>query len=570
MKVKKAVVFTVFLLLATGVITLAAQNEYVRVIVKMDVPGIETLTARSNGFKTGVMDGAYLQAAASADAELDRAISRARDEVLHQLNGMPYTITRTYSTLPYTGLTVTAGTLDKLQTLPQVLTIVEDKAVARSAALPPAREIQTIDNTGDTGAPMLDQTVSIVGADLAWSYGYTGSGWYVAVLDTGIMPSHEMFQGKPIVEQCYASGEDSDDRENGGCPNGKTEMSGPGSAAHYEARYYHGSHVAGIAAGNNHRGRFGVAKDAGIIAINVFSYFDSENAVLSWNSDQLKGLEFLYLKRAEYKIAAANLSLGGYVRHEDYCDSDMLRPAIDNLSAVGIATVISGGNEAYCGAVAAPACVRSAVAVGAVDKSDNEYWSGNWHDDMIDLIAPCVIITSAAGYGNDSYAAGTGTSMAAPHVAGAWAIMKQFSEQLTVDDILGILQATGTPIYSGKCSSTVPRTRFNVGNALKTLLFIAPPTSLSALQTVNRSLLQSEYINIISWEPNPFNHDKNVAQYKIYALRNSQLNLLAQVDASTSSYMHRDAGNRQPVTYAVTAVDDLGNESYPTYFNLEF
>ena len=94
----------------------------------------------------------------------------------------------------------------------------------------------------DTGPapPTLNNTISLIGADDVWASGYTGSGWYVAILDTGIRSTHEMFSGKTIVEACFSN--DSD------CPNSSTEMFGSGAAAHYydyssASGYDHGTHV---------------------------------------------------------------------------------------------------------------------------------------------------------------------------------------------------------------------------------------------------------------------------------------------------------------------------------------
>jgi hypothetical protein len=105
-----------------------------------------------------------------------------------------------------------------------------------------------------------------------------------------------MFQGKHIIEQCYTA--------EGTCPNGQTEMSGVGSAEPYYSllEYFdqspeHGSHIAGIAVGNDRDNHLGVAKDANIIAVKIFSLFPfadceyygySNPCELSWDSDQLK------------------------------------------------------------------------------------------------------------------------------------------------------------------------------------------------------------------------------------------------------------------------------------------
>lgn len=541
----------------------AVEKGFVRVIVKLDVPDIEALTAVSTGFKTGNRDSAYIQAAYNADLALDETISHTRNMVLHRLNGSHYRVNRTYSTLPFVALSVTAETLEKLRTIPEVLNIVEDKATS----LPPPVEQSA---AADISQPQLINSVKIIGADAAWGLGFTGAGWYVAVLDTGILTSHEMFQGKHIIEQCYALGDDWYDKENGGCPNGRTQMSGPGSAAHYENRFGHGTHVTGIVAGNNQNDRFGVAKDANIIAVQVFSYFSGEDEVLSWDSDQIRGLEYVYEMRNTYNIASVNMSLGGDDKYSSFCNSDSRAVAIANLKAAGIATTVASGNSSYCDGVNAPACISSAVAVNSTNKDDTESYFGNWHDVMVQLMAPGDNIFSADPITNFNYRSRSGTSMSAPHAAGAWAIIKQFDGNLGVDDIVSLFRDTGKVISSSRCPDAVSESRINVGDAIFTLLTLAPPVNLSVEQVMNKSFLRTEYINNITWESNPFNEGKNVTHYKIYVVQGSQLNLLAQVNNSIFQYWHRNVQVNEDITYAVTAVDNQGHESLPTYYNLEF
>lgn len=266
----------------------------------------------------------------------------------------------------------------------------------------------------------------------------------MGILDTGIRSTHEMFAGKTIVEACFSA--------DSACPNGSTEMYGSGAAAHYYGYtgYDHGTHVAGIAAGNSGT-IFGVAKNADIVAVQVFSPFtgsicgSSSTCVLSYPSDQLKGLEYIYSIRGSYNIAAANMSLGGG-KYASYCDTDPRKAAIDNLRAVGISTVISSGNEGYCGYVGSPACISSAVTVGATNDADVETSFNNWSATLLDFFAPGYQIYSATGASNSSYGTKSGTSMAAPHVTGAWALLKQYKATGTVTEFFGALNSTGLSV----------------------------------------------------------------------------------------------------------------------------
>ncbi|MCP5107115.1 MAG: S8 family serine peptidase, partial [bacterium] len=544
---------------------IASEKGYVRVIIKMDVPDIKALTDMSTSFKTGnsPSNRTFRQAAYNADLGLEYAISLTTDGVLHRLNGTFYRVNSTYKTLPFVALTVTADTVERLKTIPEILDIVEDKP----APLPEPTEPETAGDENDIDRPMLDRSVEIVGANTAWGFGYTGQDWYVAILDTGLRTSHEMFQGKHIIEQCFARGDSFNDLENGHCPNGKISMSGPGSAAHFQDRFGHGSHVAGIATGNNGVDRFGVARDANIIAVNVFSYVAAWDDVGAYGADVLDGLEFVYTLRNDYKIASTNLSLGGGAYY-NFCN-DFRTDAINNLRAAGIASAISSGNDGLCNAVGAPACIPGAVTVNGTDKDDNVYGGGNWDNEMVDLMAPGVSINSAVALGDATYGGKTGTSMAAPHVAGAWAIMRQYDENMSVDEILMTLQDNGTPITSYNCSGT--ETRFNVANALMSLFVISPPANIAGEQKTNRSLLQTEYINELSWDTNPYNAGKNITRYRIYVVGGgNQLTNIGEVDSSTFTFWHRKVSKREAITYAVTSVNADGAESPPYYYTLEF
>ncbi len=438
----------------------AGETGYARVLIKLDVKNIKKLTGNSTQYKTVVPGRLFPSAGIKADRDLENAIQTVANSVLHRLNGKGYRLNHTYSTLPYLALDVSPEALTLLSTLPEVLDIFEDR---------PRKLVNYSFTSTSTGGdrPMLDTSVNLIGAENAWGMGYTGSGWYVAILDTGIRRTHQFFQGKTIVEACFSKEKD--------CPNGSTEQYGTGAAAHYESiydGYDHGTHVAGIAAGK-YGSLAGVAKSSNIIAVQVFSRFSAEDCsgspcVMSWESDQIKGLEYVYTLRGTYSIAAANMSLGSG-KYSSYCDSEPQKAAIDNLKSVRIATVIAAGNDAYCGYISSPACISSAVAVGASDNSDSEAYFNNWHSTLQEFFAPGVSIYSSTGNSNSSYSSWSGTSMAAPHMTGAWALLREAGPSSSVNTIFNALRDTGTSISSPWCSGG-PIPRINVDEAVLDLL----------------------------------------------------------------------------------------------------
>lgn len=180
------------------------------------------------------------------------------------------------------------------------------------------------------------------------------------------------------------------------------------------------------------------------------------------------------------------MSLGGEA-YSSYCDSSQsaTKAAIDNLRSSGIATIIASGNDGYCGSINAPACISTAVSVGATTKLDQEAVFNNYAP-ILALFAPGYSIYSSVpggwGYKN-------GTSMAAPHVAGAWAILKQYSPLSTVSDILTSLQNTGVSIANA-CAVTgnYPQRRIDVLAALYALPDTIPPT-VSAFSVTPSSVI---------------------------------------------------------------------------------
>ncbi len=136
------------------------------------------------------------------------------------------------------------------------------------------------------------------------------------------------------------------------------------------------------------------------------------------------------------------MSLGGDLFAAP-CDSEPYKPIIDNLRSVGIATVAASGNGYTGSAIASPACISSAVSVGSTTKSDEVSWFSNIAS-FLSLLAPGDGITSSVPGG--TYATLSGTSMATPHVAGAWAVARQAVPNASVTAILNAIQQTGKPI----------------------------------------------------------------------------------------------------------------------------
>lgn len=381
----------------------------------------------------------------------------------------------------------------RFQVFPSIAMQVDATAFAALQADPDVARIR-IDRPRQL---LLDRSTNVIDAPAVYTAGYTGVGTTVAVLDTGVAKSHPFLTGKVVGEACFSSNVTSYGSLSL-CPSRVPSSFAVGSGEPCPATISgctHGTHVAGIVAGNrvttSGRSIHGVAPDASLLAVQVFSEFPasqcggSTKCVMSFDSDQIAALEWLYLNRetpAWNSLVAVNMSLGGGDAAQ-FCDDEPMKEAVDQLRSVNIATIIASGNESYTSAVAFPACVSSAIAVGSTDffalgggayseevssfsnapSSANNEANANG-DRLLDLLAPGRSIYSS--YATSSYASMSGTSMATPHVAGVWALIRSANPDASVTDVLSALYASGRSILDTRTGGSVTVPRVDVYDAL--------------------------------------------------------------------------------------------------------
>ena len=254
------------------------------------------------------------------------------------------------------------------------------------------------------GLDRIDQTDLPLNSQ--YRYGKTGSGVHAYIIDTGILASHSDFGGRASAD--YTSISDG---------NGANDCNG------------HGTHVAGTVGSAT----YGVARSVKLHGVRVLDCSGSGTT-----SGVISGVDWVTANHV--KPAVANMSLGGGL-------STSLNTAVSNSITAGVVYAVAAGNSGADACSYSPASTSTALTVGATNSSDAKAsWSN--YGSCLDLFAPGVSILSTSSSGGSTTM--SGTSMAAPHVAGAAALYLEGSPSATPAQVGSALLANAG---SGKVSS---------------------------------------------------------------------------------------------------------------------
>ena len=405
--------------MATLFLACGASAEHERLLVKVELP---------------------IAAARTTKAQARVAISSAQSRVASSLQATECTVTHRYKYIPYMAITCPEGS---------------QGAVAVSAGVSSVHKDTIVEPHQVT--PQLGDSVPLVGAAALHAQGIIGTGYNVAVLDTGVEKTHPGLGGRVVREACFANNAD--------CPNGQKIMIGVGAGVpcNFGSACFHGTHVAGIVAAQDSQVT-GMSPGAGLIAVRVFT--NNNGSVVAFFSDITIAYEHLVdLVLAGVDIRAANMSLGGGPM--DYpCDASFpaLNAAIQLALDHGILSTVSSGNNSSSTGISSPSCLSSTLSVGCTDKSDGICSFSNSAPGL-DILAPGQSIDSLDL--NGGHRSASGTSMSAPHVAGALPLIYQGASPGSILDAKHALMNTGVAITDSRNGITVMR--FNVQDALVTL-----------------------------------------------------------------------------------------------------
>ena len=314
-------------------------------------------------------------------------------------------------------------------------------AMKASVVVATPKEMESLEKSEDVASVEFDSRASIFSSTSLWgldridqrsgrdgqySIGDEGAGVNVYVVDTGLLLSHSEFSGRVLTSW---------NGINDG--NGVNDCNG------------HGTHVAGTAAGTT----YGVAKKANVIPVRTLECDGS-----GWSSTVMAGIDWAISHHVAGQPAVMNLSVGGFTNAS-------FDQAVQSAVNDGITVVAAAGNSGQDACTAAPARVPSAITVAATNINDAQAsWSN--YGSCVDIQAPGVSVRSAwnnSPTGNNTL---DGTSMAAPHVSGAAAILLSRDRSLSPAEVQQTMINNAT---TGVVSA-------NKGSTPNRLLFVPPPT----------------------------------------------------------------------------------------------
>lgn len=302
-----------------------------------------------------------------------------------------------------------------------------------------------------------------INAPGAWDITTGSSSIVTAVIDTGILNhadlSGRMVSGYDFISNTWVAN-DGDGRDNNPTDPGDWVSAGDcGFGEPAENSSWHGTHVAGTigAASNNAIGVTGINWVSKILPVRVLGRCGGYDSDIIDGINWAAGINVPDVPQNLNPAKVINLSMSGL----GICDS-ALQSAINAVVSKGTVVVVAAGNDHMDASSYAPGNCANVITVAATTYNGNRASYSNYGS-TVEISAPGgdtvygILSTSNSGItvpASDAYYYYSGTSMAAPHVAGVVSLMFSRNPSLTPDQVLSILQSTAKPFPGGSTCNT--------------------------------------------------------------------------------------------------------------------
>lgn len=286
--------------------------------------------------------------------------------------------------------------------------------------------------------------------------GIDGSGETIVIIDSGFDLSNPMFAGRVLYSFDFSGNNDLD--------------ASPDTAIDR----YHGTAVAHVAAGS--LGTYsGIATGANLVLLKAGhdQIVNNEVRTVFESTDVLESLAWVIANVSTYNIAAVNLSIGNSLTVTQFTPS-VYANRFNELADLGVVSVVASGNDfQITGPSVSPTSADlSTLSIGSVDFNNQASYFSDRTANVTDLFARGEFVP-AYNYETNQIVGVTGTSFAAPQVAGAVALLQQLAEQelgrrLELHEIREHLRVTGDVLYDAATDSFYRR--LNIHEAARRIL----------------------------------------------------------------------------------------------------